>query len=38
MALDTCALRFGTVSVPENENGWRFHPVLGFTKFSQGGV
>lgn len=38
LPLDQCARRFGTVSVPENDNGWRFHPVLGFTKFSQGGV
>lgn len=38
LPLDHCAQRFGTVSVPKNDNGWRFHPVLGFTKFSQGGV
>ena len=38
LPLDQCAQRFGTVSVPKNDDGWRFHPVLGFTKFSQGGV
>jgi len=27
-----CARRFGTVSVPAHDAGWRFHPVLGFTK------
>jgi CRISPR-associated endonuclease/helicase Cas3 len=32
-----CARRFGTVSVPTHDAGWRFHPVLGFTKYSQGG-
>ena len=26
-----CARRFGTVTLPENANGWRFHPSLGFT-------
>jgi CRISPR-associated endonuclease/helicase Cas3 len=30
--LDACARRFGTVSLPKNVNGWRFHPALGFTK------
>jgi CRISPR-associated endonuclease/helicase Cas3 len=30
--LEACARRYGTVSLPENINGWRFHPVLGFTK------
>jgi CRISPR-associated endonuclease/helicase Cas3 len=32
MAPDVCAKRFGTVTLPENTNGWRFHPALGFTK------
>lgn len=32
MSLDDCARRFGTVSLPDSTNGWRFHPVLGFTK------
>ena len=32
MPLANCARRFGTVTLPENANGWRFHPSLGFTK------
>jgi CRISPR-associated endonuclease/helicase Cas3 len=32
MTLVDCARRFGTVTLPENANGWRFHPSLGFTK------
>lgn len=32
MPLGECASRFGTVTLPENDNGWRFHPALGFTK------
>lgn len=32
MSLSDCARRFGTVSLPESTNGWRFHPVLGFAK------
>ena len=32
MPLDICARRFGTVTLPKNDNGWRFHPALGFTK------
>ncbi len=32
MPLDRCAQRFGTLSLPVNSNGWRFHPALGFTK------
>lgn len=32
MPLDKCAQRFGTVTLPKNDNGWRFHPALGFTK------
>lgn len=34
-SLDYCAERFGTVTLRQdknNDNGWRFHPVLGFTK------
>lgn len=27
-----CARSFGTVTLPVNPNGWRFHPALGFTK------
>ena len=26
-----CANRFGTVTLPEAKNGWRFHPALGFS-------
>ena len=33
MSLAECARRFGTVTLPDNPNGWRFHPVLGFTKY-----
>jgi len=33
MSLADCARRFGTVTLPENDNGWRFHPALGFTKW-----
>lgn len=33
MPLTDCARRFGTVTLPENVNGWRFHPALGFTKY-----
>ncbi len=32
VSLEACARRFGTVSLPKNDNGWRFHPALGFTK------
>ncbi|MFO8005118.1 type I-F CRISPR-associated helicase Cas3f [Thioalkalivibrio sp.] len=31
MPLEECARRFGTVSVPKHENGWRVHGTLGFT-------
>lgn len=30
MPLATCAERFGTVTVRPNDNGWRYHPALGF--------
>ena len=30
MDLDECARRFGTFSLPENAQGWLFHPALGF--------
>jgi CRISPR-associated endonuclease/helicase Cas3 len=33
MSLADCARRFGTVTLPEDVNGWRFHPALGFTKY-----
>lgn len=32
MSLPACAQRYGTVSLPDSEQGWRFHPALGFTK------
>ena len=32
MTLEVCAERYGTVTLPENTQGWRFHPALGFTK------
>ncbi|GAA0764564.1 type I-F CRISPR-associated helicase Cas3f [Ideonella azotifigens] len=32
MPLDLCAKRFGTVAVPDNPDGWRYHPALGFAK------
>lgn len=33
LSLEECARRFGTVTLPQNDNGWRFHPALGFAKF-----
>lgn len=30
--LEYCAERFGIVTLPQNDNGWCFHPALGFTK------
>lgn len=30
--LEGCARRFGTVTLPESDQGWRFHPALGFVK------
>ena len=33
LSLAECARRFGTVTLPDNPNGWRFHPALGFTKY-----
>ena len=32
MGLPECARRFGTVTLPDHEAGWRFHPALGFAK------
>jgi CRISPR-associated endonuclease/helicase Cas3 len=32
MNLPNCAERFGTVTLPDHEAGWRFHPALGFSK------
>lgn len=31
MDLRNCAIRFGTVRLPESQNGWRFHSALGFS-------
>lgn len=33
LSLTECACRFGTVTLPKNDNGWRFHPALGFAKW-----
>ena len=33
MSVTECAWRFGTVTLPANEGGWRFHPALGFAKW-----
>lgn len=30
--LESCARRFGTVTLPDSEHGWRFHPALGFVR------
>jgi CRISPR-associated endonuclease/helicase Cas3 len=32
LLLSTCAQRFGTVTVRPNDNGWRYHPALGFAE------
>lgn len=32
MSLSECAKRFGKVSVPTSEQGWHFHPALGYAK------
>ena len=32
MASTDCAQRFGTVTVRPNDNGWRYHPALGFAQ------
>ena len=32
MALPDCARRYGSVTLPDSEQGWRFHPALGFTR------
>lgn len=33
LPLAVCAKRFGTVSVSNSSEGWRYHPVLGFAKW-----
>ena len=35
LALKSCAEKFTVVSVYENVNGWRYHPVLGFSQHKQ---
>ena len=30
MDLQACARKFGTITLPESDNGWSFHPALGF--------
>lgn len=30
--LSNCARRYGTVTLPDNAQGWRFHPALGFAR------
>jgi CRISPR-associated endonuclease/helicase Cas3 len=30
LSLELCAQRFTTVCVPRSEQGWRYHPLLGF--------
>jgi len=30
ITVPNCARQFGTVTLPDNEAGWRFHPALGF--------
>lgn len=32
LSLLDCAKRFATVSIPDATQGWRFHPLLGFTR------
>ncbi|MDD2874921.1 MAG: type I-F CRISPR-associated helicase Cas3, partial [Azoarcus sp.] len=32
MTLEACAERYSTVTLPDNQQGWRFHPSLGFTR------
>jgi CRISPR-associated endonuclease/helicase Cas3 len=32
LSLAECARRYGTVTLPGSQNGWQFHPALGFTK------
>ncbi|MGB8377171.1 MAG: type I-F CRISPR-associated helicase Cas3f [Rhodanobacteraceae bacterium] len=34
LPLDACARRFTVVDVPDAEQGWRFHPTLGFARKS----
>ncbi|MBA3487558.1 MAG: hypothetical protein H0T88_10290 [Lysobacter sp.] len=35
LPLAQCALHFGRATLPDQQEGWSFHPVLGFSRFSQ---
>ncbi|MDR2213362.1 MAG: type I-F CRISPR-associated helicase Cas3f, partial [Pseudomonadales bacterium] len=37
LPLRCCGKRFAVVSVMQSEQGWRYHPALGFAKKRQGG-
>jgi len=32
LSLQDCAKRYATASLPDEQQGWRFHEALGFTK------
>jgi CRISPR-associated endonuclease/helicase Cas3 len=32
LPFNACAKRFGTVTLPEHDDGWAFHPALGFVR------
>lgn len=32
ISISNCAKRYGTFSLPDSVNGWRYHPALGFSK------
>ena len=32
LSLTQCAERFGVATVRPNDNGWRYHPTLGFSQ------
>ena len=34
MSVSECARRFGTVTLPDSDTGWRFHSALGFAKLN----
>ncbi|WP_372361942.1 type I-F CRISPR-associated helicase Cas3f [Xanthomonas sp. NCPPB 1325] len=36
LPLEACAKKLATVRVPANDQGWRYHPWLGFAKFKGG--
>lgn len=33
LSLQACAETFGTATLPQHDDGWRFHPALGFAKY-----